>query len=252
MRIFRTFPEAIEEIKRDLKEMGIKVDNTHMQDKVGSFPTFELMNYGFTVLEPKLEDLNPTQPWADREWEDRLEGILGSPTNPGRAYVSRSDEHMDWGDFLELGDRPIPEGVSMMDFILQHPHLDHERAKLSYTYSERLSMGSQVLQVIRELHRNPDSRQLYVSMWDPNKDIERIGIRRVPCSLGWHFLKRQNQLNITYSMRSCDFVTHFQNDCWLTLKLLDYVCTISGIPVGRYSQFINSFHVYQKDVEDVF
>ena len=230
MRIFKNLTEARGEILRDFKEMGIDVANTHMQDKVGEFPTLELINYGYTILEPRAEHLNPSLEWATQEWLDRYEGITGHPVNPGKAWHKRSDI---WHGFIET-DHSLHYG------------------KFSYTYSERFAGACQVLRIVEEIRSNPNSRQLYLSLWDPNLDIVRIGVRRVPCSLGWHFMVREKKLHVTYSMRSCDFVTHWDNDVWLTLQLLDYISSKTGIDTGRFSQFINSFHIYEKDVADIF
>lgn len=241
MRLFKDFNEARNEIKRDLKEMGIKVQNTHMQDKVGSFPTVELYNYGYTVLLPNPDHLNPTQPWLIDEWEDRKDGILGSPKNPGVAWEQRPEI---WNEFLEYQGKVRNPGDPIGGSV--------EFPLFSYTYSERFSLNQQVLRIIRELKENPESRQLYVGMWDPDVDSERLGKRRVPCSLGWHFLYREQVLNVTYTMRSCDFLTHWENDCCLTLLLQEFIANAAGVKAGKFSQFINSFHVYEKDVADVF
>jgi thymidylate synthase len=63
---------------------------------------------------------------------------------------------------------------------------------------------------------------------------------------------RRDQLHITYTMRSCDFVTHWQNDVWLAMKLQCLVARMTGNKPGQFCQFINSFHVYKNDVKDVF
>ena len=252
MRIFKTFPEAFNEIQRDLREMGIHVDNTHMQDKQGSFPTYELYNYGYTVLEPSLDDLKPVQPWCDEEWKDRFRGIKGDGLNPGRSWNWREDDHMIWADYLEAEGVPLEKGVTPADWKRENAERGYEPFLFAYTYSERFAINQQVLRIIRELRNNPNSRQLYVSLWDPHHDAERLGKRRVPCSLGWHFMFRNELLHVTYFMRSCDFVTHFHNDCWLTLKLLHYVADCADMKPGRFSHFINSFHVYEKDVKNVY
>jgi thymidylate synthase len=226
MRIFTNFDEALNEIKRDLAEMGVSVHTQSMQDKyIGDDPeyaTLELQNYSYTVTDPvgSLHQLNPTQPWADIEFSERIQGF---GTNPGEAYHSRADV---WLEFLHDG-------------------------KFAYTYSERI--GSQLHRIITELHQYPDSRQLYLSIWDPNIDNERMGSRyRVPCSLGYLFQLRGGQLNVTYMMRSCDFVTHFQNDVYLGVKLMQYIANVTGYKPGYFTHSINSLHIYQKDVEGVF
>lgn len=252
MRIFKDFTEAKNEIARDLKEMGIEVENTHMQDKIGLFPTLELINYGYTVTDPDQTQLSPTLPWAMEEWKDRIDAIMGNPSPLGTAWMTRADEHMDWSEFVEYDGKPIPQGVSLDQIKITCPHAKHDPIRLAYSYGERFAVNDQVMRVVRELRRNPESRQLYVAMWDPHKDSESIGYRRVPCSLGWHFMLRGGQLHVTYTMRSCDFVTHWQNDVFLTLMLLDFICMKTGHAPGRFSQFINSFHVYKKDVAEVF
>lgn len=253
MRIFNNFTEAKGEIARDLKEMGIKVENTMMQDKVGSFPTLELINYGYTVTKPMAADLSPTQPWAREEWKDRVSAIMGNPSPIGQAWRTRSDEHMDWSEFIEFDGKPLPNGVSLEEARASaNPLVASDPIRLAYSYGERFALNDQVMRIIRELRRNPNSRQLYVAMWDPHQDSERLGVRRVPCSIGWHFMLRADALHLTYTMRSCDFVTHWQNDVWLALMLLDFVCNKTGHTPGRFSQFINSFHVYEKDVAGVF
>jgi len=252
MRIFNNFDEARNEIARDLKEMGLRVDNVTMQDKHGSFPTLELINYGYTVTSPRLGQLHPVMPWAAIEWQDRLRAILGDVSMLGNSWRERADDHIDWAQFLEYNGSPIPDGVSLEELKDEYPAAANDPLRLAYSYGERLALNDQVFKVIRELRENPTSRQLYVAMWDPHQDIDRVGYRRVPCSIGWHFLLRNGNLNLTYTMRSCDFVTHWQNDVWLAMNLLYFVCEKTGTNPGHFSQFINSFHVYEKDVADVF
>jgi thymidylate synthase len=225
MRIYKDFKEALNEIKRDLAEMGILVHPHTYQDKWVAdnpdFDTLELQNYIYVVLNPRPEDLEPTQPWADKEFDERISGI---PHNPGKAWAERAEV---WKEFLEAD------------------------GKFSYTYSER--MWYQLNKLIREAKDNPDSRQLYLSIWNPKLDIFNIGgWRRVPCSLGYLFQIREEQVNMTYLMRSCDFVTHMVNDIYLATKLLHYFASQVGKPVGRFTHYIGSLHIFQKDVKGVF
>ena len=57
---------------------------------------------------------------------------------------------------------------------------------------------------------------------------------------------------MTYLMRSCDYATHFQNDVYLAVRLLDYVAHAVGLEAGNFTHFIGSFHIYRKDAEGVF
>jgi Thymidylate synthase len=235
MRIYSRFPEAFEEIKRDLKEMGVEVHTKTMQNKViegdPSYDTIELQNYIYTVTSPQLEDLQPTQPWADAEWLERLDGIQGNPVNPGEAWKFRREV---WEEFLvpDMGTQEYEDGFE-------------------YTYSERFNYCQQVENVIERLRKDPASRQAYVSMWRP-QDSRRLGRMRVPCSLGWLFQVRRDRLDMTYFMRSCDFHTHFQNDVYLACRLQGYIGKEIGYPPGHYTQYMGSLHMYRKDVPDTF
>lgn len=251
MRFFKDFPEAMSEIKRDMSEMGVEVKTKTVQDKditgTDEYDTVELMNYAYTVIQPRFEDLTPTQPWADAEWEERLAGLNGSPVNPGEAYKLWRDEKHSWEDFLE-----DVHGVPLARTHYERETYDPNRVRFAYSYPERLHVSAQVRHVIKRLREDPFSRQCYVSIWRPDMDALRFGNRRVPCSLGYHFMFRENRLHITYSMRSCELGTFFPNDQFFALKLLHHVADETDLSTGRFSHFINSFHCYKKTMGYVF
>jgi len=227
MRIFTTFPEAFDEIKRDLGEMGIKIETKTMQDKNiegdEDFTTMELQNYIYTVTHPVIKELEPVQPWANAEWQERMRGIFRQPVNPGKAYKLRAEL---WNEFL---------------------HDD----KFAYTYSDRWSTYGQVMNVINRLQSDKFSRQLYISMFE-SRDTLHLGTMRVPCSLGWHLMYRDGALNMTYFMRSCDWSVHFQNDVFLSMKLLELIANSAELTVGKFTHFMSSLHIYTKDLGVVF
>jgi thymidylate synthase len=225
MRIYQNFNIAMNEIKRDLAEMGINVHPQTMQDKYvaddPNYATKELQNYVYTVTDAVnyLDQLYVTQPWADEEFLERINCTL---KNPGDAYKHREGV---WNEFLHDG-------------------------KFAYTYGERI--GYNLEKVIKEIKLHPDSRQLYLSIWDRD-DVNNLGGgSRVPCSLGYLFQVREGRLHLTYFMRSCDLATHMQNDIYLATKLMDFVAGRTGYQPGNFTHFIGSLHIYKKDIEGVF
>lgn len=263
MRIFRNFPEAFGEIRRDLGEMGAKVRTTTVQDKLltdtHDYDTVELMNYAYTVTDARFEDLKPVQPWADAEWKERKAGAQGVPTNPGHAWQLRSEDEGDnitWEDYLEIDGKPRSTHADAaahrgeVTALFNNPY-QRRRVGFSYAYPERLSRMDQVANVIAALRKDSMSRQAYVAMWNP-EDSDRLGVRRVPCSLGWHFLFRDGSLHMTYFMRSCEFATHFQNDIYLAMRLQEYVAEEARLPRGRFAHFMSSLHCYERNLKDVF
>lgn len=251
MRIYMNAEEAFEEVKRDLSEMGILVKPKSMQDKIiegnSDYETMELQNYCYTILDVKSKDVPKViQPWADEEFKERvtdpfkkyreLDGSINFNfltkekidklfINPGKAYKLREDV---WNEYLHNG-------------------------KLAYSYNELLWKNDQITKVINRIKEDSDSRQLWISLWNPEKDPDFLGgVSRVPCSLGYSLQVREGKLNLHYVMRSCDFSTHFANDVYLAIKFLEYVSEQTNYPVGNFTHTIFSLHVYKKDLKNVF
>jgi thymidylate synthase len=228
-RLYKNFAEAYSEVTRDVAEMGVVVHPQTMQDKYVAddpdYETLELQNYMYTILNPStgeeaLRQVLPSKEWAKAEFMER---ISKGPINPGEAWKHRREV---WDEYMHDG-------------------------KFAYTYNER--MYFQLLDIMKELKEHPDSRQLYLSIWNPVTDIPNLGGgSRVPCSLGYLFQNRGGQIHMTYMMRSCDMITHYANDVYLAIKLLEYVSAMVDKPVGRFTHYIGSFHAYRKDMRGIF
>jgi thymidylate synthase len=212
--------------------MGIRVHTRTYQDRLiaddPEMETLELNNYIYQVVEPRVRDLHPTQPWADAEFEERITSIL-APTeevvNPGEAWRLRSDV---WGPFLQ------------------------EDGSFAYTYNERLTENEQVAKILAALRRDKYSRQAFVSIWQSYDTDMLGGISRVPCSLGYLLQIRGDKLNLTYLQRSADFATHFTNDVYLAFRFQEWVAGQLRIEPGFFCHWVGSLHVFQKDVKNVF
>lgn len=243
MRIYTNAQEMVEEVKRDLAEMGIVVRPATMQDKYvkgnPDYETKELQNYSYCLLNARSQDIpGVIQPWADAEFKERVtdpwerdrEGkrtLFQVPEfiNPGEAWKLREEV---WSEYMHDG-------------------------KLAYTYNELLWNNDQLTKIMNRLKEDPDSRQLWISLWNPDKDPDFLGgVSRVPCSLGYGLQVRDGKLNLHYVMRSCDFVTHFRNDVYLAIKFLEWVAEKTGYPVGDFTHTMFSCHVYNKDIQGVF
>lgn len=254
MRVYRDYSQAADEIKRDLAELGKTVyagyqskRPTDLEEDVEALTTKELTNYDYRVIRPRLGDVTAMVPnfaWLEQEWNDREAGIDGNPSNPGHAWKLREEI---WRPLLEYhggnGLRaPLP--------------------RFSYTYSERFAMANQVNAALDALGENPHTRQAYISVWNPQIDSSRLGIRRVPCSIGYQITIRDGKVNIHYTMRSCDFKTHWANDVALAHKLLEWFLEKLNeyqslrsqdlYELGSFTHSVGSLHVYAKDVASVF
>lgn len=243
MRIFKNCFEMHNEVRRDLHEMGTIVHPQTMQDKyVGDdddYRTLELSPYDFMLLDGSdrhkwIESIGYSLRWCSAEHVERTISLWqpGHPGfNPGKAYQKRDV----WAEFLHDG-------------------------TFAYTYSERFSkplghgstsyVGSQLQRIVEELRVNPDSRQCIVGMWRPDYDPLNLGGNaRVPCTMYYQFLRRIDGLRMIYTMRSSDFHTHFPYDIWLALQMQMEIATRLETPIGPFTFFTGSLHLYAKDAD---
>jgi len=229
MRLFKDCLEAVKEIERDLFEMGTIVTVESMQDKIDKFETLELRTYAYTIIDPTrkiievMQYLNLNKDYITKEFNDRI-GL--EKVNPGKSWLCRKKE---WEPYLHDG-------------------------KFEYTYSERIS--HQLMEVADILEFDANSRQGIVQIYDYNKDGDnRTGIARVPCSMYYQYMIRNNKVNGIYTMRSCDFLRHFGYDLILGIYLTNYLVVILQAhghfeySLGDFTHFIGSLHAYKNDLD---
>jgi len=247
MRIFQSFPAALSEVERDLKELGKLSKRQSWQGKDAADADRELVreltNYQYTVLRPGVADLpRVNREWADAEFKER---VSWDHINPGEAWKKRQEV---WFELLE------------------------EDGGFSYSYNERLQYHGEcggILDIVELLVQDPTTRRAYLTVWYPG-DPFLAQNHRAPCSLGYFFQAEGDQLNMTYYMRSCDWSRHFQDDVYLALALRHHIIEQYNEAVddekgasggdsdkpyfkgGSFTHNIANLHVFEKDVAHVF
>jgi len=188
------------------------------------FKTWEVEDVDLTFDVPpdmkSLQDImKPNLPWAEDHFQER---VFGQPLNPGEEY-----KNWPWYN----------QGVE-----------DHKlQGKFSHTYMERYwpdprSVGN-LSDLVDLLINRPYTRQAYLPVWFP-EDTGSVGGIRVPCSLGYHFMRRGDKLKVVYYMRSCDWFRYFRDDMYLTARLLQWVAERTLTVPGRMIVHISSLHVF--------
>ena len=232
MRIYSSSYELMSEMGRELNGYGQTVKPKTYQNKNiegnEDFVTKEIIcqQYCLTSLQDPtwLFFYSRSREWADAEFQERID--TSDIINPGKAWELRKDL---WEQFLVNG-------------------------KFDYTYNERIIHVIKPL--IRLLKDDNDTRKAVLPIF--NGDMDGLdtdwydGSRRIPCSMYYDFLIRQNGkgekvLHICYHQRSSDFVTHFGNDVYLAWRLMEYVAKEVGVKPGYLYHTIDSLHTYQKD-----
>lgn len=218
-----TFDDNFRLLQSDLlQESPFNVGEWQSQ-KVGDNPMQhmrELLNVSLEVGLPSSPELLAAMTGAHLPWaEDHfLERVGGVPLNP-----SPSEE---WWPFAQKVNRD---------------HKSEEGGAFSHTYPERIwpkyantpapsarahrgirfEYGD-LNDVVNQLFASPNTRQAFLPIWFP-EDTGAVHGKRVPCTLGYHFQIRNNQLTITYYMRSCDLLRHFQDDVYMAGRLAQWV-----------------------------
>lgn len=262
MRIYSNSFELMSEMGRELNSYGQTVKPKTYQNKViegnEDFITKELIcqQYCLTSLgDPVwLFVFSHSKEWADAEFQERITfEPNGEPWNPGEAWKLRRDL---WEQFL------VKEEIS---FVGNETYKEYHEI-FEYTYSERImkpvyfngTVMPKIMAIIQLLKSDQDTRKAVLNIYgtdiyNENEDSDHYdGSRRIPCSMYYDFLIRQNGkgekvLHICYHQRSSDFVTHFGNDVYLAWRLMEYVAQEVGVKPGYLYHTIDSLHSYKKD-----
>jgi thymidylate synthase len=121
--------------------------------------------------------------------------------------------------------------------------------KLNSNYGYYMFKRGGVDWVVDELTRDRDSRRAVFTILDHTH--AKVETKDFPCTYGMGFRIRDNRLNATVRMRSCDAIWGFCNDLpafslvqEMVLKYLQRV--YPGLEMGTYHHSADSFHVYER------
>lgn len=252
--IYQSFFHAIDALSNRLIHQSRLVDTGHWQGvSTQGHPemqTHELLNIYFQVplrlasLDHWRADTGASIPWADDHFAER---VSGSPTNPGEAYKT-----WPWWagqDESTKGDGKFSHSYQER-FWPKHagqPDTSGQNWGIRFRYGD-------LNDLVSLLRRYPTTRQAYLPIYFP-EDLTASNLgQRVPCTLGYHFMMRNNFLHVFYPIRSCDFLRHFRNDCYLTVRLLLWVLDKlewKQVTPGMFTMWIGSLHAFRNDMESI-
>lgn len=186
------------------------------------------------------EPLNPAPseawwPFASKKANDtnhdhKSEGEAFSHTYPERMWPKFANDHNYWDSF-KPGDR---------DDAVPHWGIRFEYGDLN--------------DVVNQLSKSPNTRQAYLPIWFP-EDTGAVHGKRVPCTLGYHFIIRDGVLDVSYFMRSTDLLRHFQDDIYLAVRLSQWVVDqlredkpYFPLRIGKLIFHTANMHIFDQDV----
>ena len=230
MRIF----SSILKMRNELYFKGNIVQTARWQGKEAPPAMIEILQVAEKMqmcnsIEQLQIECNPWLPWADEHFEERVSGLPLNPPPSHTKWLTKTSEYFS-GD-----------------------------VKFSHSYPERfwskgLHQGirfeiADLNTLIEVLRTQPDTRQAYLPMFFPEDLSASLLGERIPCSLGWNFIVRNNKLHCTYAMRSCDAVRHFHNDIYFANRLALYVAEQAQLDVemGTLLFISTSLHCFEND-----
>ena len=110
---------------------------------------------------------------------------------------------------------------------------------------------NQLQDVVDNLRNNPDSRQSVIIYRDPISDSAEKETKDRACNISSMFLIRDGKLDITQTVRSQDFVWGLPYNLIQFGYITQYIANKLNIKVGKYTEMVNSFHVYEKHWDDL-
>jgi len=264
----KTFRADVKSLLADLEARFLKapiVTGATWQSIKAPQPMVEVRNVSFTLdlpgtdLEVYRKALMPNLPWADEHFVK--ERVSGDPINPGTTwriwpYSRSANTHRREGEQDPQFDHSYAErywpkfaGATPTGVLEETPPEGSGRQGYRFPYGD-------LDDLVEVLLDDPLTRQAYLPIWFP----EDLGAcrqhKRVPCTLGYHFILREGRLHCVYFMRSCDYIRHFRDDLYLTIRLLLWVldqCSLADpakwadVLPGDFTVHLTSLHMFESD-----
>lgn len=228
----RTLGEGLTNLRRLLYRQGYEIQTASWQGTEEPPVFLEILHADlvapmYTHASVASDDLKASQPWADVHFEERTGGEPLNPPPSHTMWLKDTDKYLSGKAFSHS----YPERMWA-------PSMDGIRFKTG-----NLGDGVELLK------KDPTTRQCYVPMWFPEDIVAANQGERVPCSFGWHFMLRGDQLHCSYHMRSCDVVRHLHNDLYFANRLTQWMIDQSGIEaqVGYLHFSSTSLHCFAND-----
>lgn len=270
---FNTFRDMFGQMRDHLLDTD-PVDVGEWQSQKLEMPMRELLHVTFDMnlpdtAEELAEQTGARLPWAEDHFQER---VGGEPLNPSPSEA--------WWPFRQKKDGNTNTDHKSEGEAFSHTYPERMWPKWAGpTYDEMLESNSVAWEsmqgirfrygdledVINQLVNSPMTRQAYLPIWFP-EDTGAVHGKRVPCTLGYHFIIRDGKLDISYFMRSTDLLRHFQDDIylagrlgqWMVEQILNRTAVVGynfanpqpdPLQVGKLIFHTANLHIFEGDVE---
>jgi hypothetical protein len=262
-----TFRVLFEMLERKLLEQPA-VDLGEWQSQSTDAKMRELLHVVFQWQMPQTKEelareTGARLPWAEDHF---LERVGGEPLNPSPSeawwpFAAKKEgtnvAHKSEGEAFShtYPERMWPKNAGQIQGYNRSLFTNGEMRGIRFDYGD-------LRDVVNQLFKSPLTRQAYLPIWFP-EDTGAVHGKRVPCTLGYHFIIRDGVLDISYFMRSTDLLRHFQDDVYLAVRLAQWVVGEVNrlweykynepqqypLEVGKLIFHTANMHIFDQDVE---
>jgi thymidylate synthase len=216
----------------------------------------EILNHSFscqinTDLQGLREQISPNIDWADEHFNERVGGLPLNPPPSHERWPYAQKNNVEFGG-LEKFSHTYPERIwpkyGDLETVMKTKERPDKIKGIRYEYGD-------FEDVINLLAREPYTRQAFLPIWFP-EDTGSVHGERLPCTIGYHFIRRFDWVHVVYYMRSCDYFRHFKDDVYLCARKLFWLIqklqeldsdNWKDVKPGTLTMHITSLHCFNKE-----
>lgn len=239
----------------------------HDQEK---FLMRELLHVAFEMPMPADQETLGYQtgarlPWAEDHFKERVGGFPLNPAPSEKWWPFRqkkdgdtNTDHKSEGEKFShtYPERMWPKFAEVPEELINDGGPGYQQwGPAEINRGIRFDYGD-LRDVLLQLVNHPFTRQAYLPIWFP-EDTGAVHGKRVPCTLGYHFIIRDGKLDISYFMRSTDLLRHFQDDVYLAVRLAQWMVSQINdanfypgdepLKVGKLIFHTANMHIFEGD-----
>jgi hypothetical protein len=250
MKTFYKPSVAIKWTKDRLKDYGYTVKTEKWQGIDSPDDMWEVMNHSFQffiphTLEELVSEVKPNLPWADDHFRERVGGL---PLNPPPSH--------EWWPFSQKNNEQFGGNTQFSHTYPERiwPKNSGPDGDSVHLEGIRFKYGD-LGDVVNLLEKEPYTRQAFLPIWFP-EDTGTVHGERVPCTIGYQFMRRGDHFHMVYYIRSCDYIRHFRDDVYMACRKLMWILDIlkernpdlwGNVTPGYFAMHITSLHCFNSE-----
>jgi len=139
-------------------------------------------------------------------------------------------------------------------YITAYNEEEEENSKILGAYGPKIfgnidAQKSQFERIIDQISERTETKQAYLSISENTDYKLRLEkFKSPPCTIGLHFIVREERLCLTAYMRSNDAYFGLPHDLFCFTMLQELVALRIGLKLGTYTHTVTSMHIYDHQV----